>query len=74
MNIIIPMAGKPIVPRLVEDIGKDVWVQKVANPSAFGVVRLNEEEQITDFVEKPREFISDLAIKSVSATLSGMSC
>lgn len=39
-----------------------VWVQKVADPSAFGVVKLNEEKQIIDFVEKPREFISDLAI------------
>ncbi len=39
-----------------------VGVQKVADPSAFGVVKLNEEDRIIDFVEKPREFISDLAI------------
>ncbi len=39
-----------------------IWVQKVANPSAFGVVKLNSENVITDFVEKPREFVSDLAI------------
>ncbi len=39
-----------------------VWVQKVEDPSAFGVVKLNGEGQIIDFVEKPREFISDLAI------------
>jgi glucose-1-phosphate thymidylyltransferase len=39
-----------------------IWVQKVADPSAFGVVTLNGQGQIDDFVEKPANFISDLAI------------
>lgn len=39
-----------------------VWVQKVQDPSAFGVVKLNDENRIIDFVEKPKDFISDLAI------------
>lgn len=39
-----------------------IWVQKVEDPSAFGVVKMNENNQITDFVEKPQEFVSDLAI------------
>lgn len=39
-----------------------IWVQKVDDPSAFGVVKLNEQNQITDFVEKPTSFVSDLAI------------
>lgn len=39
-----------------------IWVQKVADPSAFGVVKMNNEGVITDFVEKPKEFVSDLAI------------
>lgn len=39
-----------------------IWVQKVQNPEAFGVVKLNNEGQITDFVEKPKDFVSDLAI------------
>jgi glucose-1-phosphate thymidylyltransferase len=39
-----------------------IWVQKVENPSAFGVVKLNESNVITDFIEKPQTFISDLAI------------
>ena len=39
-----------------------IWVQKVADPSAFGVVKLNADNVITDFVEKPKDFISDLAI------------
>ncbi len=39
-----------------------IWVHKVANPSQFGVVKLDENSNITDFVEKPTEFVSDLAI------------
>ncbi|QJX46278.1 NTP transferase domain-containing protein [Hymenobacter taeanensis] len=39
-----------------------IWVQQVDDPKPFGVVKLNEEGQITDFVEKPQEFVSDLAI------------
>lgn len=39
-----------------------VWVHKVKDPSAFGVVNLNHEGIISDFIEKPKNFISDLAI------------
>jgi len=39
-----------------------IWVNQIDNPSAFGVVKLDEEGTITDFVEKPKEFVSDLAI------------
>jgi glucose-1-phosphate thymidylyltransferase len=39
-----------------------IWVKKVENPSAFGVVKLDDYGFITDFVEKPKEFVSDLAI------------
>ncbi len=39
-----------------------IWVNQIDDPSAFGVVKLNEENVITDFVEKPTEFVSDLAI------------
>jgi glucose-1-phosphate thymidylyltransferase len=39
-----------------------IWVHKVANPSQFGVVKLDEQNHITDFIEKPVEFVSDLAI------------
>jgi len=38
-----------------------IWVKKVEDPSAFGVIKL-KDGIITDFVEKPIEFISDLAI------------
>lgn len=39
-----------------------IWVQQVKDPSQFGVVKLNVEGEIIDFVEKPSQFISDLAI------------
>lgn len=39
-----------------------IWVQKIEDPRAFGVVKVNEKGYITDFVEKPKEFVSDLAI------------
>jgi glucose-1-phosphate thymidylyltransferase len=39
-----------------------IWVQKIEDPSQFGVVKLNAAGVITDFVEKPQQFVSDLAI------------
>jgi glucose-1-phosphate thymidylyltransferase len=39
-----------------------IWVQKVADPRQFGVVRMNGEGIITDFFEKPQTLISNLAI------------
>lgn len=46
------------------DIEQDgvLWVQKVADPSAYGVVTLDEDGYVTEFVEKPEKFVSDLAI------------
>lgn len=39
-----------------------IWVQKIENPSQFGVVKLNSQGIISDFFEKPIKFVSDLAI------------
>lgn len=39
-----------------------IWVQRVDDPKPFGVVKLDDQGQITDFIEKPTEFVSDLAI------------
>ena len=39
-----------------------LWVKQIEDPSAFGVVKLNENNEITDFVEKPSTFVSDLAM------------
>jgi len=46
------------------DTSKDgiIWVQRVDDPSQFGVVRLNDKNEIVAFVEKPSTFVSDLAI------------
>ena len=39
-----------------------VWVHKVEDPSAFGVVKTDGDGYITRFIEKPDTFISDMAI------------
>jgi len=46
------------------DKSKDgvIWVERVEDPSAFGVVKYDENNVITEFIEKPQEFVSDLAI------------
>ncbi|MEL6534632.1 MAG: sugar phosphate nucleotidyltransferase [Bacteroidota bacterium] len=46
------------------DTSKDgtIWVQKVEDPRPFGVVKLDDSGKITEFVEKPETFVSDLAI------------
>jgi glucose-1-phosphate thymidylyltransferase len=50
-----------------------IWVKQVEDPSAFGVVKLNENNQIVDFVEKPKDFVSDLAIIGIYYFKSGES-
>ena len=42
-----------------------IWTQQVADPSAYGVVKLDNEGFITDFVEKPDTFVSDMAIVGI---------
>lgn len=39
-----------------------IWVKKVDQPEAYGVVKLSEENHIVELVEKPKEFVSDLAV------------
>lgn len=39
-----------------------IWTKRVANPEAYGVVKLNEKNQISELVEKPTEFVSDEAV------------
>lgn len=39
-----------------------LWVKQIEDPSSFGVIQLDAEGFITDFVEKPQVFISDLAM------------
>lgn len=42
-----------------------IWTQKIDDPSQFGVVKLNGSGVITDYVEKPEEFVSDQAMIGV---------
>jgi glucose-1-phosphate thymidylyltransferase len=46
------------------DLNKDgvIWVKQVEDPSAFGVIKLDAEGHISEFIEKPEVFVSDLAI------------
>ena len=46
------------------DKSKDgiIWVSKIDDPSSFGVVQLDTNNNISAFVEKPEKFVSDLAI------------
>ncbi len=39
-----------------------IWTKKVENPQAYGVVNLNEKNEIVELVEKPQEFVSDQAV------------
>ncbi len=39
-----------------------IWVKKVEDPSSFGVIKVDGTGIITEFIEKPTDFISDLAI------------
>jgi|SRR5690554_459874 len=48
----------------LEDADSVIWLKKVEDPSRFGVA-VHKGETITGFVEKPEEFISDLAIIGV---------
>ncbi len=50
-----------------------IWVKQIDNPSAFGVVKLDDNEHIVDFIEKPKEFISDLAMIGIYYFKSGES-
>lgn len=48
-----------------------LFVQQIEDPSAFGVVVTDEEGNIADYVEKPKEFISDLAMIGVYSFKDG---
>ena len=39
-----------------------IWVKQVDKPEAYGVVKLNENKEIVELVEKPEQFVSDLAV------------
>ncbi len=66
-NVFIAFADTLFKADFKIDVRKDaiIWTQKVADPSAFGVVKMDADGRITEFVEKPKDFVSDLAIIGV---------
>ncbi|KQR93723.1 nucleotidyltransferase [Chryseobacterium sp. Leaf180] len=72
-NIVIAYADTLFRADFTLDTNSDgvIWVKKVEDPSAFGVVKLDDYGFITDFVEKPQTFVSDLAIIGIYYFNSG---
>tara|TARA_B110000037_G_C17117554_1_gene504379 strand:- start:3035 stop:4021 length:987 start_codon:yes stop_codon:yes gene_type:complete len=72
-NVIVAFADTLFKTDFKIDTSKDgvIWVSKIDDPSAFGVVKLDENNVITDFVEKPKDFVSDLAIIGIYYFKSG---
>jgi len=66
-NCIVAFADTLFKAEFAFDTQKDgiIWVQRVEDPSSFGVVKVNERNVITDFVEKPDSFVSDMAIVGI---------
>ncbi|MCR9182140.1 MAG: sugar phosphate nucleotidyltransferase [Flavobacteriaceae bacterium] len=48
--------------QLDEKADSVIWVKEVQNPSQYGVVSLSENNHITGLVEKPQDFVSNLAV------------
>ena len=63
-NVVVAFADTLFKADFVLDNSVDgiIWVQRVEDPRPFGVVTLDESNNITKFVEKPETFVSDLAI------------
>lgn len=63
-NVLIVFADTLFKAGFKLDRSKDgiIWVQQIEDPSQFGVIKLDSNGVITDFVEKPTTFVSDLAI------------
>lgn len=63
-QVIVAFADTLFKSDFVLDVEQEsvLWVQQIENPSAYGVVTLDDEGYATGFVEKPSTFVSDLAI------------
>jgi len=63
-NIVVAFADTLFKADFKLDTSADgiIWVKQIDNPEAFGVVKLDNNNVITDFVEKPTTPVSDLAI------------
>ncbi len=63
-NIVVAFADTLFKADFTLDADADgiIWTKQIEDPRAFGVVKLDNDGVITDFVEKPETFVSDLAI------------
>ncbi|MGB1205066.1 MAG: sugar phosphate nucleotidyltransferase [Chitinophagales bacterium] len=63
-NVIVAFADTLFKANIQIDTNTDgtIWTHRVEDPSRFGVVKLNSAGVITEFVEKPSVFVSDMAI------------
>jgi len=48
-----------------------LWVKKVSDPTQYGVVTLDKEGRVERLVEKPTDFVSDLAIIGIYHVKAG---
>lgn len=66
-NVLLAYADTLFDAKFKIDTQKDavIWTQRLENPEQFGVVVLDEAGKVMRFVEKPQEFVSDLAIIGV---------
>lgn len=48
--------------KLDDTVDGVLWVKQLPNPEQFGVVQLNSAGHIINFIEKPKTFVSDLAM------------
>ena len=64
---IIAYADTMIQGKIEIDLNADgmIWVKKVEDPSSYGVVNLDEEHNIKELIEKPKDFVSDLAVVGI---------
>lgn len=63
-NIVVAFADTLFKANFTLDSSRDgiIWTKQVENPSAFGVVKLDDQGVVDAFVEKPETYVSDQAI------------
>lgn len=63
-NVIVAFADTLFVAdiKINKEMDGVIWVNHVNNPEQFGVVKIDDQGFISEMIEKPKEFVSDLAI------------
>ena len=72
-NVLIAFADTLFKTDFIIDKNEDgiIWTKKINNPQLFGVVVPDEHNYVKVFVEKPKVFVSDLAIIGIYYFRSG---